>query len=261
MLRGVWQALNSLSIHVTFTAMVPGDARSVGDSHPSCSQLLLASWFIFAARSKLHFSSIFLSFFWVFHGRPIRRLSRRPNSWRFVLFIVGCRCFNGCPGDRSVLLYTARRGRRVAIGRTSSHLLNGGWNLTINLGEVRDLVVDVVCCRVDVGRQATRLACDNGTEVQVAGLEDGEQKLWRQRRRTVVVRRGCRGGGQAATSLSQSSVDCFRVDELHCLIGYRRLSFTRHSHCPPNPHTHIYRAGISPLHSTTVVTVLLLQTA
>jgi len=42
MLRGVRQALNSLSIHVTFTAMVPeaysypADARSVGDSHPSC---------------------------------------------------------------------------------------------------------------------------------------------------------------------------------------------------------------------------------
>jgi len=43
MLRGVWQALNSLSIRVTFTAMVPGaygypaDARSVGNRHPSCN--------------------------------------------------------------------------------------------------------------------------------------------------------------------------------------------------------------------------------
>jgi len=52
MLQCVWQALNPLSIHVTFTAIVPGaypeeakmwlklitetDARSVGDNHPSC---------------------------------------------------------------------------------------------------------------------------------------------------------------------------------------------------------------------------------
>ena len=43
MLRCVWQALNSLSIQVTFYRDVPrgvgypADARSVGDSHPSCS--------------------------------------------------------------------------------------------------------------------------------------------------------------------------------------------------------------------------------
>ena len=41
MLRCVWQALNPLFIHVTFTAIVlgayPADSRSVGDSHPSCS--------------------------------------------------------------------------------------------------------------------------------------------------------------------------------------------------------------------------------
>ena len=47
-MSSVWQALNPLSIHVTFTAIVPAgrtqgrskcaetDARSVGDSHPSC---------------------------------------------------------------------------------------------------------------------------------------------------------------------------------------------------------------------------------
>ena len=47
MLPCVWRALNSLSTHVTFTAIVPGrtqgrpkcaetDARSIGNSHPSC---------------------------------------------------------------------------------------------------------------------------------------------------------------------------------------------------------------------------------
>ena len=44
MLRCIWQALNSFSIHVTYTRGVgyPADARSVGDrdSHPSCCELL-----------------------------------------------------------------------------------------------------------------------------------------------------------------------------------------------------------------------------
>ena len=57
MLRCVSPALNPLSIHVTFTAIIPGaypaeanmivlrliavtDARSVGDSHPSCHNML-----------------------------------------------------------------------------------------------------------------------------------------------------------------------------------------------------------------------------
>ena len=44
MLRGVWKALNSLSIHVTYRdgprgVGYPTDARSVGDSHPSCLQM------------------------------------------------------------------------------------------------------------------------------------------------------------------------------------------------------------------------------
>ena len=52
MLRYVWQALNSLSIHIKFTAIVQvrtqgrpkcaeTDARSVGDSHPFCWVMLL----------------------------------------------------------------------------------------------------------------------------------------------------------------------------------------------------------------------------
>jgi len=36
MLRGVWQALNSLSIHVTFTAIVPG----VYTGRPKCAKLV-----------------------------------------------------------------------------------------------------------------------------------------------------------------------------------------------------------------------------
>jgi len=64
MLRCVWPALNLLSIHVTFTAIVPGaypgeakmclrliaetDARSVGDSHSSCMPSLQISLLISA---------------------------------------------------------------------------------------------------------------------------------------------------------------------------------------------------------------------